>query len=128
MAKYNKGQKNEKNNHIDGGGFFHAGIGVFADWKRFQPSNRRRRFFNDCQRNHRNNNNNQQIKAEIMKKVLTEILSRIESESVYMSDVAFLQSQSGKAAIKRHFPDEARLWQWAGMRESTFNRWNNIKA
>lgn len=62
-----------------------------------------------------------------MKKILTEILSRIESESISMDDVVFLQSQSGKAAIKRHFPDELRLCQWVNIRESTFNRWNNIK-
>ena len=66
------------------------------------------------------------IKAsdEEIKQELQEILDKINAEKdLYMSEVVFLQSH--KEDIKRLFPGEPILWQWADIPEE---EWNNKKS
>lgn len=50
---------------------------------------------------------------------LAEILKDIQADkSLYMSDIAYLQAH--KAAIKKHFPNDPQLWEWAGIPESEY--------
>lgn len=59
-----------------------------------------------------------------MKKILQTILENIENETISTGEIVFLQSRAGKAAIKRHYRDNATLCEWAGIKESTFINWN----
>lgn len=52
-------------------------------------------------------------------KTLAEILKDIQDDKpLYMSDIVFLQEH--QAEIKKHFPDEPQLWEWAGIPESEY--------
>lgn len=50
---------------------------------------------------------------------LAEILKDIQTDKpLYMSDIVFLQAH--QAEIKKHFPNEPELWQWADIPESEY--------
>ena len=52
-------------------------------------------------------------------KELKKIRNNIDRECVSMGDVAFLTSH--QTEIKEYCPDDAILWQWAGIPEEEFN-------
>lgn len=58
---------------------------------------------------------------EEIKATLEEILHKIENEQdLYMGEVVYLQSH--KRDIKKLFPGEPRLWQWADIPEEEYNK------
>lgn len=58
---------------------------------------------------------------EEIKATLEEILHKIENdEQLYMGEVVYLQSH--KRDIKRFFPNEPRLWEWADIPEEEYNK------
>lgn len=66
------------------------------------------------------------VKSGNIKEQLEEILSKIEEEKdLYMSEVVFLQNH--KEDIKRLFPNEPRLWQWADIPEEEYLKHSSLK-
>ena len=64
-------------------------------------------------------NENLRVKEE-----LQEILNKINNEQdLFMSEIVYLQEH--KEDIKRLFPNEPQLWQWADISEE---EWNNHQA
>lgn len=65
-----------------------------------------------------------EFEKENVKEELQTILEKIQQEKdLYMSEVVYLQNH--KEDIKRLFPDEPQLWQWADIDEE---EWNNRQS
>lgn len=67
-----------------------------------------------------------EFEKENVKEELQTILEKIQQEKdLYMSEVVYLQNH--KEDIKRLFPDEPQLWQWADIPEEEWNRGASLK-
>ena len=53
-----------------------------------------------------------------VKNELQQILQAIKNENISWGEIVFLQAH--KREIKKYFPNEPELWQWAGIPESQY--------
>ena len=61
-----------------------------------------------------------EVKAE-----LDEICDKIHSEKdLYMSEVVYLQNHQEE--VKKLFPEDPRMWEWANIDESEWNKAQGI--
>lgn len=67
-----------------------------------------------------------EFEKENVKEELQTILEKIQQEKdLYMSEVVYLQNH--KEDIKKLFPGEPQLWQWADIPEEEWNRGASLK-
>ena len=61
----------------------------------------------------------------MIKKQLLKILQSIRNENISMGEIVFLQAH--QAEIKKLFPNEPDLWQWAEIDEQEYLKAQGIK-